>query len=109
MSENNKSINPCQCSTDTFHKLQMKVTMSVQSGDVVDEHEWYLPYREMGISAYTLKQQETGIPLYEALRKTILNKCFLHNIHYSLLSKLPVRCMNILCNGDLVLHFEDWF
>ena len=60
---------------------------------VVNEHEWFLPYSEMGMctcvhdplsdtrdKAWMTK----GSAAHEALRKIILDKRFLNNIHYYL-------------------------
>lgn len=61
---------------------------------VVNEHEWFLPYSEMGISACAHDPlsdttgdkvwMTKGSPAHEALRKVILDKRFLNNIHYYL-------------------------
>lgn len=62
---------------------------------VVGEHEWYLPYSEMGLSMCKhdpLTGEDTGnkeylikgSPAHEALRKIILDKRLLHKIPYYL-------------------------
>nr|XP_034315406.1 LOW QUALITY PROTEIN: uncharacterized protein LOC105340464 [Crassostrea gigas] len=61
---------------------------------VVDEHEWFLPYSDGGISACAHDPLSDptgdkvwitkGSPAHEALRKIVLDKRFLNNIHYYL-------------------------
>jgi hypothetical protein len=61
---------------------------------VVNEHEWYLPYSETGISecAHDPLSEATrdkvwmkkGSPAHQALTNIILNKRFLNNVHYYL-------------------------
>lgn len=61
---------------------------------VVDEHEWYLPYSERGVSTCVHDSlsdsvrdkvwMKKGSPAHDALRKILFDKGFLNNIHYYL-------------------------